>query len=92
MMTSTTAYSEIERVNAMATGSVKIEIPFEALEAAVASLSIEEKHRLMAILDAQLLQEEGDPEEEEAVAEARRQIEAGEYVTLDDYVAGERTP
>jgi hypothetical protein len=46
----------------------------------------------MALLDDQLMEEEGDPEEEAAVAEARAQIEAGEYVTLDDYIAGKRTP
>lgn len=76
----------------MATGSVKIEIPFDALAMAVSGLSVEEKRRLMAILDEQLLEEEGNPEEEAAVAEARAQIEAGEYVTLDDYIAGKRTP
>jgi hypothetical protein len=76
----------------VATGSVRIEIPFEALVAAVSGLSVDEKRRLMALLDDQLMEEEGDPEEEAAVAEARAQIEAGEYVTLDDYIAGKRTP
>jgi hypothetical protein len=76
----------------VATGSVKIEIPFDALAAAVSGLSVEEKRRLLAMLDDQLMEEEGDPEEKAAVAEARAQIEAGEYVTLEDYTAGKRTP
>lgn len=75
----------------MATGSVKIEIPFEALLAAVSTLSADEKRHLMALLDDQLMEEEGSPEEEAAVAEARAQIDAGDYVTLDDFMAGKRT-
>lgn len=79
-----------------ATGSVQIEMPFEALVAAISGLSVEEKRRLLALLDDQLddqlMEEEGGPEEEAAVAEARAQIEAGDYVTLDDYIAGKRTP
>ena len=76
----------------MATGSVQIEMPFEALVAAISGLSVEKKRRLLALLDDQLMEEEGGPEEEAAVAEARAQIEAGDYVTLDDYIAGKRTP
>lgn len=76
----------------MAAGTVKIEISFEALAAAISGLSVEEKRRLMELLDDQLMEEEGSPEEEAAVAEARAQFEAGEYVTLDDYIAGKRTP
>lgn len=76
----------------MATGSVKIEIPFEALVQAVSGLSVGEKRRLMVMLDDQLIEEEGSPEEEAAVAEARAQIEAGDYVTIEDYIAGKRTP
>lgn len=45
----------------MATGSVKIEIPFAALATAVTSLSIEEKRQLMALLDDQLMAAEGWP-------------------------------
>lgn len=76
----------------MATESVSIEVPFEALIAAISGLSVEEKRRIMALVDDQLMEEEGDPEEEAAVAEARSQAEAGDFVTLDDCVAGKRTP
>jgi hypothetical protein len=38
------------------------------------------------------MEEEGDPEEEAVVAVARAQVEAGDYVTPDDYIAGKRTP
>jgi hypothetical protein len=75
----------------MATGSVRLEIPFEALVAAISGLSVEEKRQVMAMLDDQLMEEEGSPEEEVAVAEAHAQFEAGEYVTLDDYIAGKRS-
>jgi hypothetical protein len=76
----------------MATESVSIEVPFEAIVAAISGLSVEEKRRIMALVDDQLMEEEGDPEEEAAVAEARSQAEAGDLVTLDDCVAGKRTP
>jgi hypothetical protein len=76
----------------VASGSVKIEISFESLAAAVSGLSIEEKRRLLALLDDQFMEEEGAPEEEAAAAEARAQVTAGEFVTLDDYIAGKRTP
>lgn len=76
----------------MASGSVRIDIPFDALVAALSSLNTDEKRRLMDMLDDQLLAEEGSPEEEAEVAEARAQIEAGEYVTLEDYLDGKRTP
>lgn len=71
----------------MAAGMVRIDIPFDALVAAISGLSAEEKRRLMEQLDNQLMEEEGGPEEEAAVAEARAQFEAGEYVTLDEYLA-----
>lgn len=75
----------------MATGSVRIEIPFEALIAAVSTLSADEKRRLMELLEDQVMEEEGGPEEEAAVVEARAQIDAGDFVTLDDFIAGKRT-
>ncbi|HKV84746.1 MAG TPA: hypothetical protein VJN88_09330 [Ktedonobacterales bacterium] len=74
----------------MASGSVKIEIPFDALAAAVSGLSAEEKRTLLAMLDDQLTEEAGDADEEAAVAEARARIEAGEFVTLDGFMAGNR--
>ncbi|HEY7779313.1 MAG TPA: hypothetical protein VIC85_03790 [Ktedonobacterales bacterium] len=76
----------------MATESVSIEVPFEAIVAAISGLSVEEKRRIMALVDDQLMEEEGDPEEEAVVAVARAQVEAGDYVTPDDYIAGKRTP
>jgi hypothetical protein len=76
----------------MATESVSIEVPFEAIVAAISRMSPDEKRRIQALLDDQLMEEGGDAEEEAAVAEARSQAEAGDFVTLDDYVAGKRTP
>ena len=46
----------------------------------------------MALLDEQLMEDKGDAQEETAVAEAQAQLDAGEYVTLDDFIAGKRTP
>lgn len=71
----------------MAAGTVKLTVSFDALIEAITMLSVEEKRRLMELLDDQLMEEEGGPEEEAAVAEARAQFEAGEYVTLDEYLA-----
>jgi hypothetical protein len=45
--------------------TVKLQIPFESLVNAIASLGIEEKHRLWQILDAEIRQTEGDLLEED---------------------------
>lgn len=77
----------------MATGSVKIEIPFDALVTAVSGLSVEEKQRLMDVLDEQLAElEDEDPAVRAAMAEALADYEAGDYVTLDDYLAEHSKP
>lgn len=77
----------------MATGSVKIEIPFDALVTAISGLSVEEKHRLMDVLDEQLAEvEDEDPAVRAAMAEALAEYEAGEYIALDDYLAEQSKP
>jgi hypothetical protein len=76
----------------MAARSVHIEISIETLRAAISSLSAKDKRAVMAMLDEQLMEDTGDAEEETAVAEAQAQLDAGEYVTLDDFIAGKRTP
>ena len=77
----------------MATGSVKIEIPFDALIEAVTGLTAQEKLRLMDVLDEQLAElEDEDPAVRAAMAEALAEYEAGDYVTLDDYLAEQSKP
>lgn len=73
---------------------VKLSVTFGALVEAVQQLSLEDKLRLAAALDKEILREEEalgpDLEEEAAVEQARREYEAGDYVALDELIAEHR--
>lgn len=76
----------------MARGTVKLAIPFTSLLDTVAELSLTDKRRLLALLEEQIAQaEEGrwdrDPKIRGEIQEARDAYKAGDYVTLDEYVA-----
>ncbi|PSB30799.1 hypothetical protein [Stenomitos frigidus] len=69
--------------------SVALQIPFTSLMDAITSLGLEEKLKL---LEAQIAEAEDDLLEQDPtvladVAEARRAYRAGEYQTLQDYIA-----
>ena len=75
----------------MSSETVNLSIPFDFLLQAIAQLNSTEKERLWEFLDEDLHgvdeDEVVDPQEEAAVAQAYREYEAGEYLTLDEYVA-----
>ena len=78
-----------------AQATIRVSVTFDALKDAIRQLCLEDKLRLAAELDEQILEEEDrtlepDPEEEARVAQARRDYEAGDYVTFDQYDAERR--
>ena len=76
----------------MAQDTVKLLIPFESLLESVEDLNVDEKRRLWELLDEQLSQAEEeswqqDPTVQAEIREARAAYEAGDSLTIDEYVA-----
>jgi hypothetical protein len=72
--------------------TVQLQIPFESLVNAIASLGLEEKRKLWEILDEQIAEAddnllEEDPTIQAEIEEARAAYQAGDYLTLDEYIA-----
>ncbi len=72
--------------------TVKLVIPFDSLIDSIGQLSLEEKLRLWELLDEQIAQAEEELWEQDAriqaeINEARAAYEAGDYVTVDEYIA-----
>lgn len=79
----------------MAQENVKLVIPFESLVESIAELSPRDKLRLWELLDLQLAQAEEevweqDPTVQAEIREARTDYHAGDYVTIDEYIAQRR--
>jgi hypothetical protein len=76
--------------------TVNLSIPFEVLLQTIAQLNSTEKERLWKFLDDELYDDDEDavvdPQEEVEVAQAYREYEAGDYLTLDEYVAQRAKP
>jgi hypothetical protein len=74
----------------MTKGTLNLAIPFELLVEAISSLDISEKRRLRELIDEQIFQEEeefeNDPIVQAEVQTALDDYEAGDYVTLDQYI------
>lgn len=75
--------------------TVKLSIPFESLVDSITELSLRDKLRLWELLDAQLAQAEEelweqDPTFQAEIQEARAAYQAGDYVTIDEYIAQQR--
>ncbi|NJL23113.1 MAG: hypothetical protein HC895_23485 [Leptolyngbyaceae cyanobacterium SM1_3_5] len=70
---------------------VRLQIPFESLVEAIASLDLKDKHKLREILEDQIFEAEedleNDPEVLAEVEEARNAYQAGDYQTIQDYIA-----
>lgn len=76
----------------MAHDTVEMSIPFESLLSAVAHLSLEDKQRLFQLLEEEIAQAEEavwerDPVIQEEVQEARAAYQAGDFITIDDYIS-----
>ncbi|MDJ0573596.1 MAG: hypothetical protein QNJ65_00335 [Xenococcaceae cyanobacterium MO_234.B1] len=73
------------------TTTVNLQIPFESLVQAIQSLSLEDQHKLLEILEDRIFEAEEEwensPEIIAEVEEARRDYEAGDYVTLDEFIS-----
>ncbi len=70
----------------MVENTVKVDISFRSLLAAVSSLETAEKHQLLEFLEAELFMDEDDsPEDTTEIQAARADYKAGNYVTFDQY-------
>jgi Zn-dependent M16 (insulinase) family peptidase len=79
------------------TATVKLQISFEALVEAIATLDLENKQKLLEIIEDQIFDAEEDkmensPEVLAEVAEARKAYQAGDYQTLEEYIANHAQP
>jgi hypothetical protein len=71
---------------------VNLQIPFESLITAISSLKLEEKQKLLELLEEQLLEDEEDLIEQNTqimseVVEARKAYHNGDYQTIQEYIA-----
>ena len=72
----------------MAENTVKIDISFQSLLAAISSLQMAEKHKLWELLEAELFPDDQDsPEDIAEIQAARADYKAGDYTTFDQYMA-----
>ncbi|MGK7886360.1 MAG: hypothetical protein AB4057_17275 [Crocosphaera sp.] len=73
--------------------SINLSIPFEALVKAIKSLDLEQKQQLLEILEEQIfeLEEkwENSPEIIAEVEEAKKAYQSGDYLTLEEFIAGQ---
>lgn len=79
----------------MAQETVNLTIPFTSLAGAIAGLSLEDKRRLLELLEQQIAEAEEDLWEQDPIVqaeiqEARVAYQAGDYVTLDEYTAQQK--
>jgi hypothetical protein len=73
---------------------VNLQITFESLIAAILSLNLQEKHKLLELLEEQLLENEEDLIEQNSqiiseIAEARQAYQNGDYQTIQEYIANQ---
>ncbi|NJM47251.1 MAG: hypothetical protein HC860_14750 [Alkalinema sp. RU_4_3] len=74
----------------MAENTVKLEIQFESLLAAVSSLKTAEKHRLLEMLEKELFEDDdltNDPEAMADIQEALDDYAAGDYLPYEEFIA-----
>ena len=72
--------------------TIKLQIPFESLVEAISNLEVKQKQQLWEILDEEMAVIEDDLEENNSqiqseIIAARKAYDAGEYMTLEEYVA-----
>lgn len=75
----------------MSAPAIHIVIPFDSLAESISHLDIQEKLRLLRILDEQLAQAEEqvydkDPQISAEIRDARASYESGNFKTIDDYL------
>jgi hypothetical protein len=72
--------------------TINLTIPLENLTDAICSLDLEQKYQLLEILEQKIFEEEEETygDDSETIAEIetiRAEYKAGDYVTLDEYLA-----
>ncbi|MDJ0601721.1 MAG: hypothetical protein QNJ37_23110 [Crocosphaera sp.] len=72
--------------------TVNLQIPLETLTDAICSLNLEHKRQLLDILEQKIFEEEEKnyKDDDETIAEIeaiRVEYKAGDYLTLDEYLA-----
>lgn len=77
--------------------TVKLQISFETLVEAIATLDLENKQQLLEILEDQIFDAEEDemensPEVLAEVEESRKAYQAGDYQTIEEYTASRSQP
>jgi hypothetical protein len=70
---------------------IQLQIPFESLVNAIASLDLAEKRQLLEMLEDQLFEAEEESIEQDPnvlaeIEEARNAVKAGDYQTLQEYI------
>jgi hypothetical protein len=75
--------------------SIELLIPFESLVKSITKLRMKDKIRLWELLDEQMAQAEEktweeDPSVQAEIQEARTAYQAGDFVTIDEYIAQRR--
>ncbi|MCR4405336.1 MAG: hypothetical protein NUW24_00200 [Anaerolineae bacterium] len=80
----------------MSQANVKLTIPFESLVESITRLGLKEKLRLWQLLTEQIAQLEEELWEQDPIAqaeirEAREAYQAGDYVTIDEYLARQQS-
>jgi hypothetical protein len=72
----------------MAENTVKLDILFQSLMAAISSLKTAEKHQFLEFIEAELFPDEkDDPDDIAQIQAARADYRAGDYTTFDRYTA-----
>lgn len=76
--------------------SIELLIPFESLVKSIMKLRMKDKIRLWELLDEQMAHAEEKTWEEDLsvqaeIQEARTAYQAGDYVTIDEYIAQRRS-
>jgi hypothetical protein len=72
----------------MAENTLKVDISFQSLLEAIASLETAEKHQLLEFLEDELFPDDEDsPVDIAEIQAARSDYQAGDYTTFDRYMA-----
>jgi hypothetical protein len=73
--------------------TVNLSIPFEVLIKTIKSLDLQQQQQLLEILEEQLFEAEEEwensPEIIAEVEEAKKAYQAGDYLTLEDFVSSQ---
>ncbi len=73
--------------------SINLSIHFEALVKAIKSLDLEQQQQLLEILEEQIFESEEEwentPEIIAEVEEAKKAYQSGDYLTLEEFIAGQ---